>query len=81
MKRSMLVLVALALGGCAGYQVRYETPTSIALWHDPVRSNQAVVQAAAQAHCSKFGKEAVPVNSTGGAWEGITTTFECRKPD
>jgi hypothetical protein len=78
MDRFILALVALSLGGCTAYQVRYETPSTIALWHDPVRSSQAVVQAAAQTHCGKVGKNAVPVSSTGGAWEGIVTTFECR---
>ena len=80
MKRLVVVAMAVVLSGCAGHAVRFETPDSIATWHDPVRSNQAAVQAIAQTHCAKFGKNAVPVSSTGGAWEGITTTFECRKP-
>lgn len=78
MRTIVLALAVLALAGCNTYQVRYENPSTIALWHDPARSSQAVVQAAAQKHCDKFGKEAVPVSSTGGVWDGITTSFECR---
>src|SRR5262245_28974362 len=68
----------LMVAGCSGYQVRYETPTSIAVWHDPVRSSQATAQAVAQAHCDKFGRNAVPVASSGGVLDGITTSFDCR---
>jgi hypothetical protein len=71
------------LGGCAlawgqPYKVEFASSSSITINFDPSLTSIGEVQHVAQAHCDKFGKDAVPQVSQDSPWEMRSTSFVCQ---
>ena len=66
------LLLALLLAGCASKPI-LETPSSFSIEHDAAFKADAFRKAAA--HCAKYGKDAVHIESTRGAW--VVSSFRC----
>jgi hypothetical protein len=74
--------MTLLVGGCgAGYVEEFKNSSSITYWFDPARQSLGAVQARAQDHCDKYGKDAIINTQRGDAFSGISISFLCRKRD
>lgn len=80
-------LVALAIvasvSGClavwgATYKVRYQTETAIGIDFDPSVTTLGNVQAVAQEHCGRYGKDAVLRTKDTNSWGVRSAEFSCR---
>jgi len=82
-KRWLLITASLfVLAGCGrgpGYQVQFQSQSSITYWYDPARQSIVTVQRHAQAYCGQYGQDAVPQAFFDG-YSGNDVSFICKTP-
>lgn len=78
MRATIPLLLITFLPACGpGYQVEFQNENSITYWYDPARQNMGSVQALAQQHCGRTGRDALPQMSTGDNFSGVSISFVC----
>jgi hypothetical protein len=82
-KPAYLVFAALLLSGCAifwgqPYKIDSESSSSTTITYDPGVANKGEIQNIAAGICAKYGRDAIPEDSTHTSWGLIRTMFVCR---
>ena len=82
----LAALEGCTLSGCAAawgepYHVDFQSPSSITINFDPGLASIGDVQSVAQAHCTQYGKDAVPQLSQDSMWGLRSTSFRCVSRD
>jgi hypothetical protein len=75
--------MAASVSGCLAvwgstYKVRYEGETAIGIDYDPLVTTFGNVEAVAQEHCGRYGKDAVLRTKDTNAWGVRSAQFSCR---
>ncbi|MDQ7248174.1 hypothetical protein [Dongia sedimenti] len=75
--------MAASVSGCLAvwgstYKVRYESETAIGIDFDPAVTTLGNVQAVAQEHCSRYGKDAILRTKDTNSWGVRSIQFSCR---
>lgn len=81
-KALLIIATAISLAGCAavwghGYHVDFANSSSITINSDPSIDDMGDLQRIAQAHCAKYGKDAIPQASQMSPWGLRDVTFDC----
>jgi hypothetical protein len=80
----IMAVTSFAVIGCVAvwgqpYKVEFASSSSITINFDPSLTNMGEVQNVAQAHCNKFGKDAIPQTSQDSVWALRNISFLCKK--
>jgi hypothetical protein len=75
--------MAVSVSGClavwgATYKVRHQSETAIGIDFDPSVTTLGNVQAVAQEHCGRYGKDAVAQTKDTNGWGVRSIQFSCR---
>jgi hypothetical protein len=84
MKIFWMFFLCSGLSACAAvwgapHKVVFESESSITVNYDPTFTNWGEVQNVAQAHCDKYGKDAVPDKRSTSDWGVTTQAYNCKK--
>jgi hypothetical protein len=72
------VITECAVAWGKPYNVEFASSSSITINYDPGLTSMGEVQNVAQAHCDKYGKDAIPQGSQDRMWKLRDVSFICK---